>query len=163
MERTVQNVKCNYHSAIAMEAAILENFLLKHKNRKLIQEKLFERQRRYFKRKRKLRTKKKRSLKETLSIRSGGEVRRLDFSDDDCPGDSEESDSDEENHENNNKINNDTTEAVTEVTRKQFSKTRQSLAEDQLENNKKGDLVCLTCLKTFANIQNLRWIIDYYN
>ena len=139
-----------------MEAKILENILLKHKNRKLLQEKLFERQRRYFKGKRKLRTKKKRNSKETpLSKRSGDDLRRFNHSDDDCPGDSEESDSDEENHENNNDKK-DATEAVAGVTRKQCSRTRQSLAEDQLENNKKGDLVCLTCLKTFANIQNLR-------
>ena len=138
-----------------MEAKILENILLKHKNRKLIQEKLFERQRRYFKRKRKLRTKKKRSSKEIpLIVRSGDDLRRFDNSDDDCPGDSEESDSDEENHKDN--INRDAIEAVAGVTRKQCSRTRQSLAEDQLENNKKGDLVCLTCLKKFANIQNLR-------
>ena len=37
-----------------------------------------------------------------------------------------------------------------------MTKTRNALAEEQLENNSKGELACLTCLKTFSNIQNLR-------
>jgi len=42
------------------------------------------------------------------------------------------------------------------LSRKLFAKTRQTLAEEQLDNNSKGELVCLTCLKRFSNIQNLR-------
>ena len=68
-------------------------------------------------------------------------------SESECLGDSEKSDSGEEEEG----------EIEVKVSRKQCAKTRQSLAEDQLENNRKGELVCLTCLKKFSNIQNLRW------
>jgi len=69
-------------------------------------------------------------------------------SESDCFGDSEQSDS-EDDSEN--------VRIVSPVTmsRKEFAKTRQTLAEEQLENNK-GELVCLTCLKRFSNVQNLR-------
>ena len=66
-----------------------------------------------------------------------------------CFGDSEMSDSDDDSV-------NASHVADLKVSRKMFAKTRQSLAEEQLENNSKGELVCLTCLKRFSNIQNLR-------
>ena len=66
-----------------------------------------------------------------------------------CFGDSEKSDSDDDSV-------NASHVADLKVSRKMFAKTRQSLAEEQLENNSKGELVCLTCLKRFSNIQNLR-------
>ena len=71
-------------------------------------------------------------------------------SSDSCLGDSEKSDSDSEEGEEPEP------EVKVKVWRRQCAKTRQSLAEDQLENNRKGELVCLTCLKKFSNIQNLR-------
>ena len=43
------------------------------------------------------------------------------------------------------------------MSRRQCAKTRATLAGDQLENNQKGELVCLTCLKKFSNVQNLRY------
>eukprot|EP00090_Calanus_glacialis_P040307 TRINITY_DN7025_c0_g1_i2.p1 TRINITY_DN7025_c0_g1~~TRINITY_DN7025_c0_g1_i2.p1 ORF type:complete len:631 (+),score=152.48 TRINITY_DN7025_c0_g1_i2:29-1921(+) len=70
-------------------------------------------------------------------------------SDSDCFGDSELSDS-EDDSENVKHF------SALKVPRKLFAKTRQTLAEEQLENNSKGELVCLTCLKRFSNIQNLR-------
>ena len=73
--------------------------------------------------------------------------RKLDSSDS-CLGDSEKSDSDSEEGEE--------PEPEVKLWRRQCAKTRLSLAEDQLENNRKGELVCLTCLKKFSNIQNLR-------
>ena len=73
--------------------------------------------------------------------------RKFDSSDS-CLGDSEKSDSDSEEGEE--------PEPEVKLWRRQCAKTRQSLAEDQLENNRKGELVCLTCLKKFSNIQNLR-------
>ena len=73
--------------------------------------------------------------------------RRFESSDS-CLGDSEKSDSDSEERSEG--------EPEVKVSRKQCAKTRHSLAEDQLENNRKGELVCLTCLKKFSNIQNLR-------
>merc|ERR1719186_524890 len=66
-----------------------------------------------------------------------------------CFGDSEMSDSDDDSV-------NASHAADLKVTRKMFAKTRQSLAEEQLENNSKGELVCLTCHNRFSNIQNLR-------
>ena len=71
-------------------------------------------------------------------------------SSDSCLGDSEMSDSASEEGEEPEP------EVKVKVWRRQCAKTRQSLAEDQLENNRKGELVCLTCLKKFSNIQNLR-------
>ena len=71
---------------------------------------------------------------------------------DECPGDSEESDSEKEDARENN--NNKAETAVN--TRRQCAKTRTTLAENQLENNERGELVCLTCLKQFSNVQNLR-------
>ena len=67
----------------------------------------------------------------------------------DCFGDSEFSDS-EDDSENMKYI------SPLKVPRTLFVKTRQTLAEEQLENNSKGELVCLTCLQRFSNIQNLR-------
>merc|ERR1719427_2345700 len=70
-------------------------------------------------------------------------------SDSDCFGDSEESESEDDSV--NVKIT-----SPEKITRKEFAKTRQTLAEEQLVNNNKGELVCLTCLRRFSNIQNLR-------
>ena len=70
-------------------------------------------------------------------------------SESDCLGNSELSHS-EDDSENVKHI------SPLKVPRKLFAKTRQTLAEEQLENNDKGELVCLTCLKRFSNIQNLR-------
>jgi len=71
-------------------------------------------------------------------------------SESDCLGDSEKSDSDDD-------TSGIASHAVDlKVTRKLLVKTRQNLAEEQLENNSKGQLVCLTCLKRFSNIQNLK-------
>ena len=75
-------------------------------------------------------------------------------SEDECLGDSEKSDDSDCDLEKNNNKRIPSPEPP--VLRKQCSLTRQSLAEDQLENNRRGELVCLTCLKTLSNIQNLR-------
>lgn len=75
-------------------------------------------------------------------------------SEDECLGDSEKSDDSDCDLEKNNNKRIPSPEPP--VLRKQCSLTRQSLAEDQLENNRRGELVCLTCLKKFSNIQNLR-------
>jgi len=70
-------------------------------------------------------------------------------SDSDCFGDSEQSESEDDSV-------NDKATSPEKITRKEFAKTRQTLAEEQLVNNNKGELVCLTCLRRFSNIQNLR-------
>ena len=69
---------------------------------------------------------------------------------DDCLGDSELSDSDTE-EERNDRLERDRREMRTLL-----AKTRLSLAEKQLDGGDSDDLVCLTCLKKFSNIQNLR-------
>lgn len=107
----------------------------------ILQQTRRDRQHRFYKRKRKLARKKPRPLQSlqpqlTTNLQSDSE----------CLGDSEKSDSDRSEEG----------ECEVKVSRKQCAKTRQSLAEDQLENNRKGELVCLTCLKKFSNIQNLR-------
>ena len=104
--------------------------------------KLIGRQKRFLKRRRKLQ-KVTLKTKRTLSSNLPKKV-KYESEDDDCPGDLEESDDD---HLPRRKF---------EVSKRLCSETRISLAEDQLENNKKGQLVCLTCLKPFSNIQNLR-------
>lgn len=129
---------------------ILEQCIMKYKSKKLMQYKLLDRQKRHFKRKRKLRRKKLPGSGEVFSQKSS--VVNDYQTEDECPGDSEESDSDtEEARENNN----NKAEAAVSV-RRQCAKTRTTLAENQLENNERGELVCLTCLKQFSNVQNLR-------
>ena len=105
----------------------------------ILQQTRRDRQHRFYKRKRKLAMKKPKPLQPLLITNFQSES--------ECLGDSEKSDSGEEEEG----------EIEVKVSRKQCAKTRQSLAEDQLENNRKGELVCLTCLKKFSNIQNLRW------
>ena len=116
---------------------------LHHKAEK--QKKLLGRQKRFLKRKRKLVKIKNKSktITETSSFISSNYV----SDDENFLGDSEESEDD--GHLTTNKHS--------KVTNVQLClTTRLSLAKDQLENNKKGQLVCLTCLKPFSNIQNLR-------
>ena len=69
---------------------------------------------------------------------------------DDCLGDSElsESDTEEERREQRDKEKREM--------RTILARTRLSLAEKQLDGSDSEDLVCLTCLKKFSNIQNLR-------
>ena len=130
-------------------------------HRTVLQVKLLDRQKRFFKRKRKLRKKKARGGE-------GGErgvtrvVASRYESEDECPGDSEESDTDHELGHNNNKpgLGLEPGGGLGAMSRKQCAKTRATLAGDQLENNQKGELVCLTCLKKFSNVQNLRYPSD---
>ena len=118
---------------------------MKYKSKKLVQYRLLDRQKRYFKRKRKLCQKKLHGN----NVFSQKNVVNDYETEDDCLGDSEESDT-EDVRENN--------KAEVTVRRQslQCAKTRMTLAENQLENNEQGDLVCLTCLKRFSNVQNLR-------
>ena len=123
---------------------------MKYKSKKLVQYKLLDRQKRHFKRKRKLH--KRQKVLVCGDVLSHKTVVNDYQTEDDCPGDFEESDSEREEarEDNNNKA-----EAAVSV-RRQCAKTRTTLAENQLENNEKGELVCLTCLKQFSNVQNLR-------
>ena len=72
--------------------------------------------------------------------------RRFDSSDS-CLGDSEKSDSDSDEGEEG--------EPEVKVSRKQCAKTRHSLAEDQLENNRKGELEMKQ-----QEVENMRGIIS---
>ena len=111
--------------------------------------KLLGRQKRFLKRRRKLQ---KIILKTKQAVASIiPKSVKYESEDDDCPGDMEESDDDGDQLP---------IRKFEVSTRRLCSETRQSLAEDQLQNNKKGQLVCLTCLKQFSNIQNLRYKID---
>ena len=69
---------------------------------------------------------------------------------DDCLGDSELSDTDDED-DRREQLEKERREMKTILAR-----TRLSLAEKQLDTGEAEDLVCLTCLKKFSNIQNLR-------
>ena len=113
----------------------------------LLQQTRRDRQPRFHRRKRKLSRVKPGGPREPRLEEKLKFSRRFDSSDS-CLGDSEKSDSASEEGEEG--------EPEVKVSRKQCAKTRHSLAEDQLENNRKGELVCLTCLKKFSNIQNLR-------
>ena len=111
-----------------------------------LQFKLLGRQKRFLRRKRTLRKNKlKKAVDEDIVSRLS--VSKYE-SDDDCLGGSEESEA--ECDENKFQINYKR-DAI-----KLCSKTRLSLAENQLDNNQKGQLMCLTCFKQFSNIQNLR-------
>ena len=129
---------------------LLEQDRSKRSKNVKLQFKLLGRQKRFLRRKRTLRKiKLKKDVEEDF-------VSRFSFSkyesDDDCLGGSEESEA--ECDENKFQIN------CTRDTIKLCSKTRLSLAENQLGNNQKGQLTCLTCFKQFSNIQNLRYLID---
>ena len=115
------------------------------KDGKRLSKKIFERSHRFFKRRRRLMIKDQ-NKNHKLKI----DVKPFYHSEDDCLGDSEKSD-DEHEDESNNNIRRDSSSF-----RRQCAITRQCLAQDQLENKIKGDLVCLTCHLTFSNIQNLR-------
>ena len=106
-----------------------------------------DRQPRFQRRKRKLSRVKAGAPREPRHEEKLQRDRKIESSDS-CLGDSEKSDSDSDDRSEG--------EPEVKVSRKQRAKTRHSLAEDQLENNRKGELVCLTCLKKFSNIQNLR-------
>ena len=116
----------------------------------LLQQTRRERQPRFHRRKRKLSRVKPGPPREPRQEDRLKLSRKFDSSDS-CLGDSEKSDSDSDEGEEEEEG-----EPEVKVSRKQCAKTRHSLAEDQLENNRKGELVCLTCLKKFSNIQNLR-------
>jgi len=129
-----------------MERKLLDHVRSKRSKNIKLQFKLLGRQKRFLRRKRTLRKIKFKKVAEDFVSRLN--VAKYE-SDDDCLGDSEESDNDECD-ENKFQIN------YTRDSLKLCSKTRLSLAENQLDNNQKGQLTCLTCLKQFSNIQNLR-------
>ena len=96
------------------------------------------------------------------SVSGGGSSTNADLSSDDCPGDSESSDSDAEDQKSKDlekcfaRKNNAATNVNSSVSGHYHAKERFSLAEKQLDNNETEGLVCLTCLKRFSNCQNLR-------
>ena len=92
---------------------------------------------------------KRRKRKEDVRIGDWKDTHHESYSDD-CLGDSELSDSDTE-EERIDRMERDRREMRTLL-----AKTRLSLAEKQLDSCDSDDLVCLTCLKKFSNIQNLR-------
>lgn len=95
---------------------------------------------------RKLRKKRRKKRTKEIVI----ETPKIDKYSDDCLGDSELSESDTE-EDRKDQIEKERREMKTILAR-----TRLSLAEKQLDTGDSEDLVCLTCLKKFSNIQNLR-------